>query len=187
MRPSSASESWSFSTDQTHLPFLQSFVHSSLSSSVPEILTEILIGSIRPKAALRVRQVRGIAARQKGGFIANEVSPKLSAGTGAPRSWALALRYLCLGADLDSAPRTNVAVQGQTGVQPEGAFLNFTNRVGNVIAPVGAGAAVVGAIVAWLMGRGFGRWFFAAGALLAVSGVTRLIEFWITNGTGGLT
>jgi hypothetical protein len=27
----------------------------------------------------------------------------------------------------------------------------------------------------------------AAGALLAVSGVTRLIESWITNGTGGVT
>ena len=47
--------------------------------------------------------------------------------------------------------------------------------------------AVVGAIVSWLTGRGFGRWLFAAGALLAVSGVTRLIEFWITNGTGGVT
>lgn len=89
--------------------------------------------------------------------------------------------------NLGSAPQTNVAVQGQTGSQPEGAFLNFINWVGNVIAPVGAGGALVGAIVAWLTGRGFGRWLFAAGALLAVSGVTRLIEFWITNGTGGVT
>ena len=89
--------------------------------------------------------------------------------------------------NLGAAPQTNVAVQGQTGAQPEGAFLNFINWVGNVIAPVGAGGAVVGAIVAWLTGRGFGRWLFAAGALLAVSGVTRLIEFWITNGTGGVT
>ena len=48
--------------------------------------------------------------------------------------------------------------------------------MGNGIAPVGAGGAVVGAIVAWLTGRGFGRWLLAAGALLAVSGVTRLIE-----------
>ncbi len=89
--------------------------------------------------------------------------------------------------NLGTAPQTNVAVQGQTGAQPEGAFLNFINWVGNVIAPVGAGGAVVGAIVAWLTGRGFGRWLFAAGALLAVSGVTRLIEFWITSGTGGVT
>jgi phosphatidylglycerophosphate synthase len=89
--------------------------------------------------------------------------------------------------NLGSAPASNVAVQGQSGAQPEGAFLNFINWVGNVIAPVGAGGAVFGAVVSWLTGRGFGRWLFAAAALLAISGVTRLIEFWITNGTGGVT
>src|SRR5208337_2764018 len=41
--------------------------------------------------------------------------------------------------NLGSAPASNVAVQGQSGAQPEGAFLNFINWVGNVIAPVGAG------------------------------------------------
>lgn len=92
-----------------------------------------------------------------------------------------------LAQNLGGSPQFNVAVQGQTGAQPEGAFLNFINWVGNVIAPVGAGGAVLGAIIAWLTGRGFGRWLFASGALLAVSGVTRLIEFWITNGTGGVT
>ena len=46
---------------------------------------------------------------------------------------------------------------------------------------------MLGAVVSWLTGRGFGRWLFAAAALLAISGVTRLIEFWITNGTGGVT
>src|SRR6266487_3991009 len=94
---------------------------------------------------------------------------------------------VALAQNLGAAPQVNVAVQRQTGARPEGAFLNFVNWVGNVIAPVGAGGAVVGAIVSWLTGRGFGRWLFAAGALLAVSGVTRLIEFWITNGTGGVT
>ena len=89
--------------------------------------------------------------------------------------------------NLGAAPQSNVAVQGETGAQPEGAFLNFINWVGNVIAPVGAGGAVLGAIVSWLTGRGFGRWLFAAGALLAVSGLTRLLEFWITNGTGGVS
>ena len=59
--------------------------------------------------------------------------------------------------NLGQQPQLNVAVQGQTGAQPEGAFLNFINWVGNVIAPVGAGGAVLGAIVAWLTGRGFGR------------------------------
>ena len=88
--------------------------------------------------------------------------------------------------NLGAAPQTAVAVKGETGAQPEGAFLNFINWVGNVIAPVGAGGAVLGAIVSWLTGRGFGRWLFAAAALLGVSGITRLIEFWIANGTGGV-
>ena len=91
-----------------------------------------------------------------------------------------------LAQNLGASPQTNVAVQGETGAQPEGAFLNFINWVGNVIAPVAAGGAVVGAIVSWLTGRGYGRWLLAAAALLAVSGVTRLIEFWIINGTSGI-
>lgn len=88
--------------------------------------------------------------------------------------------------NLGNNPQFNVAVQGETGAQPEGSFLNFINWIGNVIAPVGAGGAIVGAIVSWLTGRGFARWLFAAGALLLVSGVTRLVEFWITNGTKGI-
>lgn len=88
--------------------------------------------------------------------------------------------------NLGQQPQTNVAVQGQTAAQPEGAFLNFINWIGNVIAPVGAGGAVVGAVVSWLHGRGVGRWLAAAAGLLAVSGVTRLIEFWIANGTAGV-
>jgi hypothetical protein len=61
---------------------------------------------------------------------------------------ALCVLVVCqtvaLAQNLGAAPQTNVAVQGQTGAQPEGAFLNFVNWVGNVIAPVGAGVAVVG-------------------------------------------
>ena len=91
------------------------------------------------------------------------------------------------GQNLGSQPATNVAVQGETAAQPEGAFLNFINWIGNVIAPIAAGGAVVGAVVSWLHGRGVGRWLAAAAGLLAVSGITRLIEFWITNGTGGVT
>ena len=88
--------------------------------------------------------------------------------------------------NLGTQPQVNVAVQGQTAAQPEGAFLNFINWIANVIAPVGAGGAVVGAVIAWLQGRGMGRWLAAAAGLLAVSGVTRLIEFWISNGTAGV-
>jgi len=99
----------------------------------------------------------------------------------------LAAGQVLVAQNLGNSPQFNVAVQGQTGAQPEGTFLNFINWIGNVIAPVGAGGAVVGAVVSWLTGRGFGRWLLAAASLLAVSGVTRLIEFWITNGTGGVT
>jgi len=118
---------------------------------------------------------------------------KLQANAGGKTFLALlALALIAIGQfmwaqNLGSAPASNVAVQGQTGAQPEGAFLNFINWIGNVIAPVGAGGAVLGAVVSWLTGRGFGRWLFAGAALLAISGVTRLIEFWITNGTGGVT
>ena len=89
--------------------------------------------------------------------------------------------------NLGAAPQVNVAVQGQTGAQPEGAFLNFVNWVGNVIAPVGAGVAVVGGIISYASGRGYIRWIGTALGLLVVSGLTRLLEFWIAQGTGGVS
>jgi hypothetical protein len=88
--------------------------------------------------------------------------------------------------NLGAAPALNKAVQGQTAAQPEGAFLNLVNWVGNVIAPVGAAICVVLAVVHYTQGRGVARWAVAAGSLLAVSGLTRLIEFWINNGTAGV-
>jgi hypothetical protein len=88
--------------------------------------------------------------------------------------------------DLGATPATNKAVQGQTAAQPEGAVLNLVNWVGNVIAPVGAALAVVMAVVSYSQGRGVARWAITAGGLLVISGLTRLIEFWIQNGTGGV-
>src|SRR3954469_8085495 len=87
---------------------------------------------------------------------------------------------------LGTEPMLNKAVQGQNGAQPEGAFYNFVNWIGNVVAPVGAGGAVFGAIIAFMSGRHMGRWLIAAAALLAVSGLTRLLEFWVLQGTGGV-
>src|SRR5664279_2851857 len=52
----------------------------------------------------------------------------------------LAIVQFVAAQNLGNAPQFNVAVQGQTGAQPEGSFLNFINWIGNVIAPVGAGA-----------------------------------------------
>src|SRR5678809_1562894 len=76
-----------------------------------------------------------------------------------------------LAQNLGAAPQVNVAVQGQTGAQPEGAFLNLVNWIGNVIAPVGAGVAVLGGIVSYASGRGYLRWIGTAVGLLAVSGL----------------
>ncbi|HET9281193.1 MAG TPA: hypothetical protein VFR24_04460 [Candidatus Angelobacter sp.] len=88
--------------------------------------------------------------------------------------------------NLGQQPATGQAVQGQTAAQPEGAVLNLVNWVGNVIAPVGAALAVVMAVVSYSQGRGVMRWSVTAGGLLVVSGLTRLIEFWIQNGTAGV-
>lgn len=88
--------------------------------------------------------------------------------------------------NLGQSPATGQAVQGQTAAQPEGAVLNLVNWVGNVIAPVGAALAVVMAVVCYSQGRGVMRWAVTAGGLLVISGLTRLIEFWIQNGTGGV-
>ena len=92
-----------------------------------------------------------------------------------------------LAQNLGAAPQTNVAVQGQTGAQPEGAFLNLVNWIGNVIAPVGAALAIAGGLVAYIAGRGAMRYVVTALGCLAVSGVTRLLEFWITQGGGGVS
>ncbi len=88
--------------------------------------------------------------------------------------------------NLGSQPAVNKAVQGQTAAQPEGAFLNLVNWVGNVIAPVGAALCIVMAIVSYTHGRGVARWVVAAAGLLLVSGLTRLIEFWISQGQSGV-
>lgn len=102
-------------------------------------------------------------------------------------SFLVVCQTVAFAQNLGAAPQVNVAVQGQTGAQPEGAFLNFVNWVGNVIAPVGAGVAVLGGIVSYASGRGYIRWIGTALGLLAVSGLTRLLEFWIQQGTGGVS
>ncbi len=98
----------------------------------------------------------------------------------------LQLLPICYGQNLGAAPATGQAVQGQTAAQPEGTVLNLVNWVGNVIAPVGAALAVVMAVIAYSQGRGVMRWSVTAAGLLVISGLTRLIEFWIQNGTGGV-
>jgi hypothetical protein len=84
--------------------------------------------------------------------------------------------------NLGTTPAVGQAVQGQTAAQPEGAFLNVVNWIGNVICPIGAGLAVVGTIIMWRSGRSWLPAAATAGGLLAVSGITRLIEYFIQNG-----
>ena len=88
--------------------------------------------------------------------------------------------------NLGTQPATGQAVQGQTAAQPEGTVLNLVNWVGNVISPVGAALAVVMAVISYSQGRGVARWAVTAAGLLVISGLTRLIEFWIQNGTAGV-
>ena len=88
--------------------------------------------------------------------------------------------------NLGQSPQTGQAVQGQTAAQPEGTVLNLVNWVGNVISPVGAALAVVMAVISYSQGRGVARWAVTAAGLLVISGLTRLIEFWIQKGTAGV-
>ena len=41
------------------------------------------------------------------------------------------VQTVAIAQNLGAAPQVNVAVQGQTGAQPEGAFLNFVNWIGS--------------------------------------------------------
>jgi hypothetical protein len=84
------------------------------------------------------------------------------------------------------APVFNKAVQGQQATQPEGTLLNVVNWVGNVVAPLLAVGAVVMAVISYANGRGVARWAVTAVGLLMISGLTRLIEAWITAGTAGV-
>jgi uncharacterized membrane protein len=43
------------------------------------------------------------------------------------------------------------------------------------------------AIGSFAVGRGFAKWVFTAIGLLLVSGLTRLLEYWIAQGTVGVT
>lgn len=93
---------------------------------------------------------------------------------------------LLLAQNSGSAPVFNKAVQGQQATQPEGTVLNIVNWIGNVICPLLAVGAVVMAVVSYTQGRGVMRWAITAVGLLLISGLTRLIEAWINNGTAGV-
>jgi hypothetical protein len=93
---------------------------------------------------------------------------------------------LILAQNPGTAPVFNKAVQGQQPTQPEGTLLNVVNWIGNVAAPLLAVGAVVMAVLSYTNGRGVMRWAVTAVGLLLISGLTRLIESWINNGTAGV-
>src|SRR6266436_6129331 len=81
--------------------------------------------------------------------------------------------------DGTGSARANSGPTRRRGVEPR-------ELDGNVIAPIGADLAVVKAVVSYSQGRGVARWAVTACGPLVVSGLTRLIEFWIQNGAGGV-
>jgi hypothetical protein len=88
--------------------------------------------------------------------------------------------------NLGGAPAFDKTVQGQTAGQPEGTLLNLVNFVGNVLCPLGAAVFVVAALVSYVQGRGAARWAITAVGLLMISGLTRLLESWVSNGGAGV-
>jgi hypothetical protein len=85
-----------------------------------------------------------------------------------------------------TAPQFKKAVPGQEAAQPEGTVLNIVNWIGNVISPLLAVGCIVMAVISHSAGRGAMRWVITAIGLLMISGLTRLIESWITSGTSGV-
>jgi uncharacterized membrane protein YebE (DUF533 family) len=85
-----------------------------------------------------------------------------------------------------SSPTFNATVQGQSASTVEGTFGNVVNYIGNVICPVGAALMVAACLVQVKSGKGWVGSAITAGGLLAVSGITRLIESMVTNGQSAL-
>ena len=85
-----------------------------------------------------------------------------------------------------SSPTFNATVQGQSASTVEGTFGNVVNYIGNVICPVGAALMVAACLVQVKTGKGWVGSAITAAGLLAVSGITRLIESMVTNGQSAL-
>jgi|ERR1700760_2964628 hypothetical protein len=81
-----------------------------------------------------------------------------------------------------TTPVFNATVQGESANTVEGTFANVVNYIGNVICPLGAGLGVVGTIIQAKNGKSWLPPAITTGALLGVSGVTRLIESMVQNG-----
>lgn len=81
-----------------------------------------------------------------------------------------------------SAPTFNATVQGESASTVEGTMANVVNYIGNVICPIGAGLMVAATVVEVKRGKSWVPPAVTAVGLLAVSGITRLIESMVLNG-----
>ena len=80
------------------------------------------------------------------------------------------------------APAVGQAVQGQQATQVEGTVLNAVNWICNVICPVIAAGCFVAAAFKYQANRPYMSSIVGGGIFLAVSAVTRLIEYFIAQG-----
>jgi hypothetical protein len=84
--------------------------------------------------------------------------------------------------NLGKTAATGQAVQGQQATQVEGAVLNVVNWICNVICPVIAACCFVAAAFKYQANRPYMSSIVGGGIFLAVSAVTRLIEYFIAQG-----
>jgi hypothetical protein len=85
-----------------------------------------------------------------------------------------------------AAPAFNKAVQGEDSGTVEGTVENAMNWIGNVICPLLAVGAGVHTVFQLRAGRGWLPSAATAVGLLSISGIIRLAEFFITNGSSGI-
>ena len=97
------------------------------------------------------------------------------------------VQTVAIAQNLGAAPQVNVAVQGQTGRSPKAR--SSTSSTGSVTSSLRSARALRfwALSVAMQPGEECFRWLVTAAGLLAISGLTRLIEFWIAQGGGGIS
>ena len=84
--------------------------------------------------------------------------------------------------NLGKSPAVGKAVQGQQATQVEGTVLNAVNWICNVICPVIAAGCFVAAAFKYQANRPYMSSIVGGAIFLAVSAVTRLIEYFIAQG-----
>jgi hypothetical protein len=89
--------------------------------------------------------------------------------------------------NLDSAESNmKKTVKGQDAKGVSGTMATLVSWVGNVICPVVACLAIVGAIASYAGGKPFMRFVIVAACLLMVSALARLIEGMVLKGKSGV-